>query len=122
MRGTKHGGAGGPVVPASPPAGGGPVWRQMSLTGEEEPEMDAVQRGIRARQREAEERKRRILAAYQTAARTGGAGPKTVCLEEYNNLAVPEDVTFENPYSCTTGFKGGIAATKPQQKQRAGAR
>lgn len=110
------------VVPASPPTGGGPVWRQLSLTGEEEPEMDAVQRGIRARQREAEERKRRILAAYQTAARTGGAGPKTVCLEEYNNLAVPEDVTFENPYSCTTGFKGGIAATKPQQKQRAGAR
>ncbi|KAH7955801.1 hypothetical protein HPB52_003894 [Rhipicephalus sanguineus] len=93
----------------------------MSLTGDEEPEMDAMQRGILQRQREAEERKRRILAAYQIAARSG-AGPKTVCLEEYNNLQVPEDVTFENPYSCTTGFKGGIAAVKTPQKQRAGAR
>ncbi|KAH7957311.1 hypothetical protein HPB52_017376 [Rhipicephalus sanguineus] len=101
--------------------GSGPAWRQMSLTGDEEPEMDAMQRGILQRQREAEERKRRILAAYQIAARSG-AGPKTVCLEEYNNLQVPEDVTFENPYSCTTGFKGGIAAVKTPQKQRAGAR
>ncbi|XP_077510829.1 uncharacterized protein LOC144121477 isoform X2 [Amblyomma americanum] len=111
------------AVPASSPTtSGAPAWRQLSLTGDEEPEMDAMQRGILARQREAEERKRRILAAYQMAARTGGAGPKTVCLEEYNNLQVPEDVTFENPYSCTTGFKGGIAAVKNAPKQRAGAR
>ncbi|KAH8026357.1 hypothetical protein HPB51_020341 [Rhipicephalus microplus] len=111
------------AVPVTPPpsTGSGPAWRQMSLTGDEEPEMDAMQRGILQRQREAEERKRRILAAYQIAARSG-AGPKTVCLEEYNNLQVPEDVTFENPYSCTTGFKGGIAAVKTPQKQRAGAR
>ncbi|XP_037566518.1 uncharacterized protein LOC119446222 isoform X2 [Dermacentor silvarum] len=111
------------AVPVTPPttAPGAPAWRQMSLTGEEEPELDAVERGIRQRQREAEERKRRILAAYQVAARSG-AGPKTVCLEEYNNLQVPEDVTFENPYSCTTGFKGGIASVKTPQKQRAGAR
>ncbi|KAH6933769.1 hypothetical protein HPB50_018248 [Hyalomma asiaticum] len=111
------------AVPVTPPstASGGPAWRQMSLTGDEEPEMDAMQRGILQRQREAEERKRRILAAYQIAARSG-AGPKTVCLEEYNNLQVPEDVTFENPYSCTTGFKGGIAAVNTPQKQRAGAR
>lgn len=104
-------------VPATPSA----VPRQLSLS-DEEPQMDAMQRGILARQREAEERKRRILAAYATVARTGGAGPKTVCLEEFNNLAVPEDVTFENPYSCTTGFKGGIANVKQQQQQRAGAR
>ncbi|XP_065291687.1 uncharacterized protein [Dermacentor albipictus] len=109
------------AVPVTPPAAGAPAWRQMSLTGDEEPEMDAVQRGIRQRQREAEERKRRILAAYQVAARSG-AGPKTVCLEEYTNLQVPEDVTFENPYSCTTGFKGGIASVKTPQQQRAGAR
>ncbi|KAL1414337.1 hypothetical protein MTO96_007577 [Rhipicephalus appendiculatus] len=110
------------AVPVTPPStGSGPAWRQMSLTGDEEPEMDAMQRGILQRQREAEERKKRILAAYQIAARSG-AGPKTVCLEEYNNLQVPEDVTFENPYSCTTGFKGGIAAVKTPQKQRAGAR
>lgn len=110
-----------PVTPPTMAPGSGPAWRQMSLTGDEEPEMDAMQRGILQRQREAEERKRRILAAYQIAARSG-AGPKTVCLEEYNNLQVPEDVTFENPYSCTTGFKGGIAAVKTPQKQRAGAR
>ncbi|CAN7987603.1 unnamed protein product [Ixodes pacificus] len=78
--------------------------------------MDAMERGIRARQREAEERKRRILAAYATVAKTQGAGPKTVCLEEYTNLAVPEDVTFENPYSCTTGFKGGIAIIQKHEE------
>lgn len=107
-------------VPTTPPGTPlGAVPRQLSL-GDEEPEMDAMERGIRARQREAEERKRRILAAYATVAKTQGPGPKTVCLEEYTNLSVPVDVTFENPYSCTTGFKGGIASVKP--KQRAGAR
>lgn len=73
-----------PTTPPGTPVGAVP--RQMSL-GDEEPEMDAMERGIRARQREAEERKRRILAAYATVAKTQGAGPKTVCLEEYTNLA-----------------------------------
>ncbi|XP_064461211.1 uncharacterized protein LOC135371123 isoform X2 [Ornithodoros turicata] len=102
-------------VSATPP--GTPVTTSQAMW---EDDLDPMERGIRARQREAEERKRRTLAAYAVAARSGDAGPKSVCLEEYRNLAVPEDARQENPFSCTTGFKGGIANVRPQQ--RAGAR
>lgn len=45
-----------------------------------------MERAIRARLREAEERKKRTLAAYDIVARSGGAGPKVVFLEEFKDL------------------------------------
>ncbi|KAF8794257.1 splicing regulatory glutamine/lysine-rich protein 1-like [Argiope bruennichi] len=55
---------------------------------EDDSHLDPMERAIRARVREAEERKRRTLAAYDMAARTGGAGPKTVILEEFRNVEI----------------------------------
>ncbi|GFY39426.1 smoothelin domain-containing protein [Trichonephila inaurata madagascariensis] len=52
----------------------------------DESQLDPMERAIRARVREAEERKKRTLAAYDMVARSGGAGPKTVILEEFKNL------------------------------------
>lgn len=60
------------ATPKSPPA--------------DESNLDPMERAIRARVREAEERKRRTLAAYDMVARSGGAGPKVVILEEFKNL------------------------------------
>lgn len=48
--------------------------------------LDANEAAIRQRQREAEENKRRILEAYDAAARAG-CGPKTVFIPE---LIAPE--------------------------------
>lgn len=47
--------------------------------------LDPMERAIRARQKEAEERKRRVLAAYDIVAKQG-TGPKTVVLEEFRDL------------------------------------
>lgn len=38
---------------------------------------DLVEEGIQKRQKEAEDRKKKLLAAYDAAARSGQAGPKT---------------------------------------------
>ncbi|RWS24198.1 Smoothelin-like protein 1, partial [Leptotrombidium deliense] len=51
-----------------------------------EENLDAMQRAIRDRQREAEENKRRTLAAYDAVARAG-AGPKQIGVEELRRMA-----------------------------------
>lgn len=48
--------------------------------------LDPMERAIRARKREAEERKKRTLAAYDIIAKSGGGGPKVVILEEFKDL------------------------------------
>lgn len=93
-----------PATPLSPGFPGG-------LSFPKGEEMDPMERMIRARQQEAEERKRRTLAAYDIVAKQGGAGPKLVCLEEFkdidvNNHAAPR---FQRQNSlATAGFTGGI--------------
>ena len=52
----------------------------------DESQLDPMERAIRARLREAEERKKRTLAAYDVVAKSGGAGPKVVILEEFKDL------------------------------------
>lgn len=44
-----------------------------------------MERAIRLRKQQAEERKMKTLAAYDMVAKTG-CGPKLVCLEEFANL------------------------------------
>ncbi|GBM50693.1 hypothetical protein AVEN_45963-1 [Araneus ventricosus] len=66
--------------------------------------LDPMERAIRARVREADERKKRTLAAYDMVARTGGAGPKTVFLEEFRNIEM-NDKPKPKYDPC---FRGGL--------------
>jgi hypothetical protein len=68
--------------------------------------LDAMERTIRARQQEADERKRRTLAAYDIIAKQG-AGPKIVCLQEFKDINV-NDVRLGTNYASSAGFSGGI--------------
>lgn len=72
-------------------------------------EVDAMERQIRARQQESEERKRRTLAAYDIIAKQG-AGPKIVCLEEFRDIQVPENNTLGTTYTGTASFSGGVGS------------
>ncbi|KFM82469.1 hypothetical protein X975_00239, partial [Stegodyphus mimosarum] len=85
------------VVPAAVP---------KSPQPQDDSHLDPMERAIRARVREAEERKRRTLAAYDMAARTGGAGPKTVILEEFKDLKVSPDAKPAPRYDPC--FRGGL--------------
>jgi len=67
---------------------------------------DPMERMIRARQQEADERKQRTLAAYDIIGRQG-AGPKTVCLEEFRDVDVKNHRIGTN-YSAAAGFTGGV--------------
>ncbi|XP_054155149.1 uncharacterized protein LOC128953660 isoform X2 [Oppia nitens] len=70
-------------------------------------EPDAMERMIRARQEEAEARKKKTLAAYDIVAKQG-AGPKLVCLEEFKDIDIKNHNIGTN-YSSSAGFTGGIA-------------
>jgi len=74
-----------------------------------ETHLDAMERTIRARQQEADERKRRTLAAYDIIGKQG-AGPKLVCLEEFKDIAV-NDVRLGTNYHSSAGFSGGVFRT-----------
>lgn len=78
---------------------------------QEQPHIDAYERALRARKAEADERKRRTLAAYDAIARSGVAGPKIVVREELEHMDIPSDAPEpQKPkYSCTTSFSGGYA-------------
>ena len=78
---------------------------------QEQPHMDAYERALRKRQQEADERKRRTLAAYDAIARSGVAGPKIVVKEELEHMDIPEGADGDKPpkFSCTTSFSGGYA-------------
>jgi len=71
-----------------------------------EPHLDAMERIIRARQQEADERKRRTLAAYDIIGKQG-AGPKMVCLEEFRDINASE-VRLGTNYVASAGFSGGV--------------
>lgn len=71
------------------------------------PPVDAMERIIRARQQEADERKRRTLAAYDIIGKQG-AGPKVVCLEEFRNVNV-DKVRLGTSSRSSAGFSGGIS-------------
>ncbi|KAG8185507.1 hypothetical protein JTE90_019762 [Oedothorax gibbosus] len=75
---------------------------------DDESHLDPMERAIRARVREAEERKRRTLAAYDMIAKSGGSGPKTVIMEEFKNMDLtpqPKQAPRYDP--C---FRGGLRA------------
>lgn len=72
----------------------------------DESQLDPMERAIRARVREAEERKKRTLAAYDMVARSGGAGPKTVILEEFKNLDISDSPKPKPKYDPC--FRGGL--------------
>ncbi|KAI1278054.1 hypothetical protein HDE_14552 [Halotydeus destructor] len=86
--------------------------------------IDTTELMIRERQREANENKRRILAAYDAAARTGPSGPKMVVISD-----LPRDEAMAEPrvpakaaLSATTAFSGGVAVVetiKPKSVPRA---
>jgi len=78
------------TTPKSPPA--------------DDSHLDPMERAIRARMREADERKKRTLAAYDVVARSGGAGPKVVILEEFRNL----DVSEQPKPRYDPCFRGGL--------------
>ncbi|XP_054714835.1 uncharacterized protein LOC129224412 [Uloborus diversus] len=73
---------------------------------EDDSHLDPMERAIRARVREAEERKRRTLAAYDMVARSGGAGPKVVILEEFKDLKVDAEPKPRPRYDPC--FRGGL--------------
>jgi len=78
------------VVPKTPPI--------------EESQLDPMERFIRARKREADERKRQTMAAYDMAAKTGGGGPKVGVLDDFRNLKVSEPPKPRYD-PCFQGFK-----------------
>jgi len=88
-----------PGTPLSPGFPGG-----INFPKESEP--DAMEKMIRARQVEADERKQRILASYDIVAKQG-AGPKLVCLEEFKNIDV-KNHRIGTSYSSSAGFTGGV--------------
>jgi hypothetical protein len=92
-----------PGTPLSPGFPGGIVFPKG---GDED--LDAMERMIRQRQQEAEERKRRTLAAYDIVGRQG-AGPKFVCLEEFKDMDVNSHIKGNTNYSAAAGFTGGVS-------------
>lgn len=69
-----------PGTPMSPGFPGG-----LSFPKQVEEKVDHQQEFIRARQKEAEENKRRLMKAYDYVSRTG-AGPKTILVEELSRI------------------------------------
>ncbi|GFR29899.1 smoothelin-like protein 2, partial [Trichonephila clavata] len=69
------------------------------------PKRDLVEEAIQQRHKEAEERKRKILAAYDAAARSGVPGPKTADFDAINNStsAPVTPVAKKPPTDCTFG-------------------
>jgi len=90
-----------PGTPLSPNFPGGLNFPK----GNQQP--DAAERMIRERQQEADERKRRTLAAYDIIAKQG-AGPKIVCLEEFRDIAIDSNTRLGTNYASAAGFGGGV--------------
>jgi len=90
-----------PGTPVSPGFPGGIKFPQGGT------HLDAMEKTIRARQQEADERKRRTMAAYDIIGKQG-AGPKVVCLEEFRNINV-NDVRLGTKYVASAGFSGGVS-------------
>lgn len=77
---------------------------------QEQPHLDSYERALRQRKQEADERKRRTLAAYDAIARSGVAGPKIVVREELEHMEIPENTQPPKPkFSSTSSFSGGYA-------------
>ncbi|XP_023220198.1 stress response protein nst1-like isoform X4 [Centruroides sculpturatus] len=72
------------------------------------PKRDLVEEGIQQRKREADERKRRILAAYDAAAKSGAPGPKSLDIDTLQKPEVPEPTPAKPTPSCTFAMSGGI--------------
>ncbi|GBN81462.1 Smoothelin-like protein 2 [Araneus ventricosus] len=77
------------------------------------PKRDLVEESIQQRKREADERKQKLLAAYDAAARSGVPGPKTADFDAINNStsAPVTPVAKKPPVDCTFG---SIIPPKPQ--------
>jgi len=90
-----------PGTPVSPGFPGGLKFPQGGT------HLDAMEKIIRARQQEADERKARTLAAYDIIGKQG-AGPKVVCLEEFRDINV-NDVRLGTKYVASAGFSGGVS-------------
>ncbi|KAG1684345.1 Smoothelin [Nymphon striatum] len=87
------------------------------VTRQEPQEFDATEKAIRARVKEAEDHKKKLLAAYDMAAKDGG-GPKQVILSNYlTEIEVPSDNRLGVNHSSTGCFSGGIPLyNRPQDK------
>ncbi|CAL1286176.1 unnamed protein product [Larinioides sclopetarius] len=77
------------------------------------PKRDLVEESIQQRKREADERKQKLLAAYDAAARSRVPGPKTADFDAINNStsAPVTPVAKKPPVDCTFG---SIIPPKPQ--------
>lgn len=70
---------------------------------------DLVEQGIRDRLRAADEEKKRILAAYDAAARSGPAGTYRVAdLKNFTKQDAAKYTPSQSKPSCTFGSSGGI--------------
>jgi len=77
------------------------------------PQSDLVEDGIKKRQREAEERKRRILAAYDVAAKSGPAGAvRDVDFDINNDDASHFEQTKPGEGGSTFQMSGGVSVFK----------
>ncbi|XP_064461210.1 smoothelin-like isoform X1 [Ornithodoros turicata] len=94
----------------SGPAGG--IKKMPSQDQEGEQKIDLVEDAIQQRQREADLRKKRILAAYDAAAKTGPAGAKVVDFESFKRADVsnyePPKPTGAATGSSTFSMSGGV--------------
>lgn len=110
----------------SSPAGGPKTYTNADGTVQEipgtAPKRDLVEEGIQQRKREAEERKRRILAAYDAAAKSGQAGPKSLDIETYQKAEVPETPPSKPPPSCTFAMSGGIPQVSKENQTKMSAK
>ncbi|XP_035209000.1 smoothelin-like [Stegodyphus dumicola] len=68
------------------------------------PKRDLVEEAIQQRQKEAIERKRKMLAAYDAAAKSGQPGPKTADFDAINeSTSAPVTPVEKKPVDCTFG-------------------
>lgn len=68
-----------------------------------QPARDLVEEAIQERHKAAVERKQKILAAYDAAARSGVAGPKTADFDAINQSVSAPVTPTKPPMSCTFG-------------------
>ncbi|XP_023220195.1 smoothelin-like isoform X2 [Centruroides sculpturatus] len=86
------------------------------------PKRDLVEEGIQQRKREADERKRRILAAYDAAAKSGAPGPKSLDIDTLQKPEVPEPTPAKPTPSCTFAMSGGIPQISKENQAKTSAR
>ncbi|XP_067136771.1 smoothelin-like isoform X2 [Centruroides vittatus] len=86
------------------------------------PKRDLVEEGIQQRKREADERKRKILAAYDAAAKSGAPGPKSLDIDTLQKPEVPEPTPAKPTPSCTFAMSGGIPQISKENQAKTSAR